>query len=70
MASVQIKRVIEKARCCWCGKEREVVDAVFSDKSFDGPLCWHDFRNAARLKTGPTVEKGQDPPDQFTKERL
>lgn len=46
-------RSIGSGTCCWCGKQREdIVQLAFSDQSFQGPMCFADFKKALRMKCG------------------
>jgi hypothetical protein len=39
--------------CCWCGKQKsDVVQMAFSDQSFQGAMCFGDFKKALTMKCG------------------
>ena len=46
-------RSIGAGTCCWCGKEKDdVVQLAFADRSFQGAMCFADFKKALRMKCG------------------
>jgi hypothetical protein len=51
---VQVEiRSIGPGTCCWCGKQRDdVVQLGFADQSFQGPMCFGDFKKALKMKCG------------------
>lgn len=50
MLTVEIHSITQGC-CTWCGKEKgDVVTFSFSDKSFNGSMCWNDLKRALKMK--------------------
>ncbi len=63
MVMLEIKDT-RQGKCCWCGREREVLTVIFVDKSLSGPMCWNDLRRALRMKIQGASSNGSlNPPE-------
>lgn len=57
MIVVQFNKIVKAGSCAWCGREKELFDVVFQDRSFQGAFCAKDLTKALSMKLGADAQQ-------------
>jgi hypothetical protein len=59
---VQFNKIVKAGPCAWCGREKELFDVVFQDRSFQGAFCAKDMVKALTMKLGADAQTPKPQP--------